>query len=34
MIGRLVLASAVLALLLLPVVAPLYYVLLMLPFMA
>ena len=34
MIGRLVLASAMLALLLLPVVAPLYYVLLMLPFMA
>ena len=34
MIGRLVLAAATLALLLLPVVAPLYYVLLMLPFMA
>ena len=34
MIGRLVLAFAVLALLLLPMVAPLYYVLLMLPFMA
>ncbi len=34
MIGRLVLASVVLALLLLPVVAPPYYVLLMLPFMA
>jgi branched-chain amino acid transport system permease protein len=33
-IGRLVLAAATLALLLLPVVAPLYYVLLMLPFMA
>src|SRR4249920_2451640 len=34
MIGRLVLASVVLALLLLPVMAPPYYVLLMLPFMA
>ena len=34
MIARLVLAAATLALLLLPVVAPLYYVLLMLPFMA
>jgi branched-chain amino acid transport system permease protein len=33
-IGRLVLAAAVLALLLLPAVAPLYYVLMMLPFMA
>ena len=34
MIGRLVLAAAALALLLLPLVAPPYYVLLMLPFMA
>src|SRR4030095_15712883 len=34
MIGRLVLASVVLALLLLPAAAPPYYVLLMLPFMA
>ena len=34
MIGRLVLAAATLALVLLPMVAPLYYVLLMLPFMA
>jgi len=33
-IGRLVLAAATLALVLLPMVAPLYYVLLMLPFMA